>query len=297
MYALGWTGFDCSLRECPRGDSPTVHGMAKTQRGAIDYPATTGARTDLDGHVRGDQFGFGNFEAQKLLCTHSAGDSSFSFTLTFFGKKTPSIYGTWAIWQLRDAIESLGSVGRVRVSWGVTSARTICAASHTGGIIIEFLTELGDLPLMVSDSADAVVTEYTKGSKANLECSGIEAGVCNRKTGKCECNPGFMSSSTYLAGRGYGARGDCGYITGVNYEVPKTEERVSIDFSGGYDFSRRLDGDENPVDELEASVGELDSSVRYQSTFDAMEALGAEYERADDGEQVFGEIQGERFRV
>ena len=309
--------------------------MAKTQRIGIDYPSATGSRTGSDGHARGDQFGFGNFEVQKLLCTHSGTDTAYSFTLTFFGKKTASIYGTWAIWQLRDAIEALGSVSRVKTSWNSgNSAKTICAASHTGGILIEFQTELGDLPLMVSDSGDALVSEYVKGSKTNLECSGVEAGVCNRLTGKCECFPGYTSSSTYLAGFGYGARGDCGFVNGVHYSG-------EIDaFNGDYDFSRRLqsvDGgseDDGSIVDRELEIMDGDSSrryrqdsssssgsgggsyesdgdgdgsdqstsMRYQSSLEVMEALGSDYELSnyndgvdDEHRTVDGVDEGEVF--
>jgi hypothetical protein len=45
------------------------------------------------------------------------------------------------------------------------------------------------------------------GSKENRECG--EHGICNLKTGLCECFPGF-SSSDFNGGVGWG--GDCGYF-------------------------------------------------------------------------------------
>ena len=45
------------------------------------------------------------------------------------------------------------------------------------------------------------------GSKEQAECAGH--GLCNTKTGRCGCFPGFVSSN----GNGSkGLRGDCGFV-------------------------------------------------------------------------------------
>ena len=82
-------------------------------------------------------------------------------------------------------------------------------------ILVEFLTELGDLPA-IYPTLDGVISVLVntdgqalsvKGTKSNYECS--NRGACNVESGRCFCYPGYSSSD----GNGKpGTRGDCGYV-------------------------------------------------------------------------------------
>lgn len=93
-------------------------------------------------------------------------------------------------------------------------------------VLVEFLTEHGDVPLLLADVSrldmngehifDSVytgnflmnVTEVQKGTTQDVECSGM--GICNHDTGVCRCMEGFFSSngSIYAPGE----TGDCSYF-------------------------------------------------------------------------------------
>ncbi len=88
---------------------------------------------------------------------------------------------------------------------------------------VEFLTEFGDLPLLLPSVQHLRhdhsyiqnipqyhimnVTQIRKGTKMDLECSAM--GICNEYTGICNCMEGFLSSNGSL--HAVGDRGDCSY--------------------------------------------------------------------------------------
>ena len=112
--------------------------------------------------------------------------------------------------------KGLFSIGSVLVTMDSTS---ICNTDKIPAYV-EFLTEFGDLPLMISvtdslvpfTTADAQLVRITEAQKGNrnfckilsfkcmfigtfieLECSG--QGICDRKIGRCKCFTGFGSSN------------------------------------------------------------------------------------------------------
>ena len=124
-------------------------------------------------------------------------------------------------------LEAIFSIGNVTVTYyndtsfataGHGSAKGICNTTYAD---VEFLTELGNLPMMnvtgatltqkigMSDQAiipKINVTEAQKGTRENIECSGH--GYCNPDIGMCVCDVGYTSSDGQ-GGRGH--RGDCGF--------------------------------------------------------------------------------------
>jgi len=93
--------------------------------------------------------------------------------------------------------------------------------------LVEFTTELGDLPLMTSTVTNlgggtVTVTEHQKGiqmcvyaivvrfagTKTDLECSA--QGICDEETGVCGCMEGYTSSDGSFDAPG--ERGDCAYL-------------------------------------------------------------------------------------
>lgn len=184
---MGYRGYDCSEKNCPVGN----------------LVVSTSNSEDS-----------GELEVQRVVCTLSS-SSSDSFTLKVFGALTTgNITGDMSASQIESTIEYLASVGNVTVSFpnsASDSITTACDPSHSssGGFLVQFDTELGDLPLMTSASGGVTVSEAVQGSKTPRECSGLKAGYCDRKTGDCVCSGRYGSSN----GTNYpGNRGDCGYL-------------------------------------------------------------------------------------
>lgn len=170
-----YTGYDCSLRTCPFGDDPD-----------------TIAQYD---------------EVQQITCDH--GLNTGSIALTFRDQTTSPLSPTATLSELKAALESLSTVGKIDIQYNQEyGTDSICAA---GGHVlnINFLTTHGNLPL-IKYSLDSIntftITKVRSGTKENLECSG--KGLCNRSTGLCECFEGYGSSDG-MGNIGY--LGDCGY--------------------------------------------------------------------------------------
>jgi len=200
-----FSGYDCSKMECPRGDDHLTHGYN---------------------------------EVQRIRCSATAG----GFYIKFRENTTALINWNDPAALLETKLEAIFSIGNVTVTYhndtsfataGHGSAKGICNTTYAD---VEFLTELGNLPMMnvtgvtltqkigMSDQAiipKINITEAQKGTKENIECSGH--GYCNPDIGMCVCDVGYTSSDGQ-GGRGH--RGDCGF--------PYTETQVFL-----------------PVDELE----------------------------------------------
>lgn len=174
----GYTGHDCSLRTCPRGDDPTTHNQIN--------------------------------EIQVLRCSDA--DLTGSMTLTFRQQTTASIDVLATPAQLEAALESLTTIGDVKIT---CTGPNICAVVQVQ-CVIEFLTETGDVPAItivptavtadIQTAANAPGVGFD-GTKEYDECS--HKGVCNTSTGVCACFPGFASSDGQ---GGTGSLGECGYV-------------------------------------------------------------------------------------
>lgn len=171
-----YTGFDCSLRTCPYGDDPESL----------------------------NQFD----EVQEITCSADSSISA-SFVLSFRDQTTSQLFPSSTLSQLKEALESLSTVGKVRLEYAsLYPTDTICdTIGHT--INVTFLTKHGNLPLIKANLvnfSELSVSKHRSGTKEMLECSG--RGLCNRETGFCECFEGYGSSD----GTGkIGYLGDCGY--------------------------------------------------------------------------------------
>ena len=202
----GWTGYDCTLRTCARGNDP---------------------RTYDD-----------EFEAQALTCT---GIANTSFALTFRQATTAPLYGNATEADVKAALEALSTVTEVLVNFtakhaareeadavghlqamsGIAAVRAADVAWTTDGtntMVVTFRQEFGDLPALQASvtsalggtvvvETDGAGTYSVRGTKENLECSG--RGWCDRVTGDCRCYLGYRSSN---GNNEPGNRGDCGYI-------------------------------------------------------------------------------------
>lgn len=182
-----YEGYDCSLYVCPHADDPDTYDQRDEQ--------------------------------QIISCRDN--DMSGNIVLTFRQHSTVTLSPTSTMAQVRAALEGLKSIGEVVVETLVDGADdTLCLSATTQEVIITFLTEHGDLPMLqhaVENIASFSVREYLPGTKEVAECGG--RGLCDHSTGECGCFPGYGSSD------GKGGRGtlrDCGYLEPI---LPPQEER------------------------------------------------------------------------
>ena len=191
----GYTGYDCSQRNCPMGD-------------------TTSPRNPSGGQLA----------VQRVVCVGS-NTTQANFTLGIFGQVTHPILVGMGAAQIKAAIEYPETIGNVSITFpnvqydGIISACHPLANATTGGFLVTFLTEFGDLPLMTTAVGTAAslyhpltitVSTFRQGPNSNLECGGTSMGTCNRATGLCNCASQHTSSNGTSAGRGN--VGDCEYF-------------------------------------------------------------------------------------
>jgi len=180
----GWGNWDCSLRNCLKGDS-TVYGSKSVR------------------------------EVQRVVCTSSLENY---FQLVLFKQTSAKIYGFFNAYQIKDAIEIMPGIGNVSIGFpndGTDMIVTACNSSSNivyGGFLVRFETQIGDLPLfsVLKGNVSVKISEFNKGVSSNEECSGSFQGFCDRNSGNCVCDKDYYSSD---GARDFGARGDCSYKT------------------------------------------------------------------------------------
>ncbi|KAJ1456364.1 hypothetical protein M885DRAFT_517875 [Pelagophyceae sp. CCMP2097] len=182
-----WGGFDCSRKMCPTGD--------------VAFMQTNGTQKV--------------FESQLLFCFAESGN----FTLTFRTATTKGIPFDASLKVLEEKLLALETIGTVSVrTEGNASTHAVCNNRSGSLTNITFTSELGDLPMLTADArflggatedspAAVTVTEASKGTKDDLECS--MHGYCDAETGSCDCFSAYFSSD---ADAKSGLRGDCGFV-------------------------------------------------------------------------------------
>ena len=242
-----FAGYDCSKMECPRGDDHLTPGVNEVQVSHHEDEAQGGAKRRAGSSVfdvtmwlslasaplnvtctiltRQLQSSCDSLRSsQRVRCSATAG----GFMLTFRENTTELINWNDPAPIVEKKLEKIFTIGNVTVTFtnetavaysgGHGSAKGVCNTTYAD---IEFLTELGDLPLMTLTSSNLVkkigmsdlagvpkinVTEFVKGTRENIECSGH--GYCNPDIGMCICDVGYASSDGQ---GGIGHRGDCGF--------------------------------------------------------------------------------------
>lgn len=176
----GFSGFDCSQRECPKGDDPMTTGQVA--------------------------------EIQQLVCICDG--CSGSFALTFRRRTTVNLLPGDLPATLESALEKLDTISGVTVNI-IGGGTTLCSAAGTT-TQITFTNNPGDVPtLLIQDrltggavTPSLTITTPTPGTREEAYCS--NRGLCDFSSGICVCNPGFSGSN---GAGGVGTRGDCGFGT------------------------------------------------------------------------------------
>jgi hypothetical protein len=144
----GYRGYKCHERNCPSGNR-------------IVSPSNF----ETDNVV----------EQQRVVCQ---GGNSTYFQLSFYGLKTQIIYGYMQAASIKAALEWPATIGNVSITFprlGVDGIKTACSPSvdaSSGGFVVTFDTDLGDLPLLNKVSTDATslsVTQLRQGTLVRKE--------------------------------------------------------------------------------------------------------------------------------
>ncbi|KUG01569.1 Multiple epidermal growth factor domains protein 10 [Phytophthora nicotianae] len=174
----GFTGFDCSQRECPKGDNPLTTGQVDA--------------------------------IQDITCTCNS--CSGTFALSFRGRVTANLASTATSSDLKTVLEALDNIYGVSVVAGTP----LCSIGGTT-TSITFTNNPGDLPKLqvinnLSNGATVTVLTSQTGTRENAYCS--NRGNCDFATGVCKCIAGFTSGNGAMPPSA-GRRGDCGYQSGT----------------------------------------------------------------------------------
>ncbi|GMF13756.1 unnamed protein product [Phytophthora lilii] len=209
-------GYDCSLSKAHRCFYPVIFfltWLCISMYNAEECPRGDDFYTDED-----------DIERQLVQCIADAG----TFTLTFRDETTRNIpFGATAE-TIKVALEELSTIGEVNVTF--SGGAVACSNSINTVIMVDFLTELGDLPplsgssallqdringnaqdgsgsLVFSTGGDTLLGETSvKGTRENVFCS--NHGICDFSTGICTCHPNYGGSD---GKGGPGTIANCGF--------------------------------------------------------------------------------------
>lgn len=195
---FGYSGFDCSMRECPRGDDPMTHrakdcnGYACANERQIMTVDTTGFSNGGSGFM---SLNFTDWTGQTWATNQvqiglpgvSIADAG-SYPINSAATST-------AMW--KQELEGIpnGVFENVRVETNV--------AANVYSVTFTFYDNSGNLPLLVAnvhegthpatDSAfattDITITEDRAGNKEQSTCS--NRGICDYESGICKCFKGY----------------------------------------------------------------------------------------------------------
>lgn len=208
----GYSGYDCSQRQCAFGDDPTSTSalslVPEQQTVACTCPGTCSGYFLVRAYGR-----FSDPIAFNAVAETADETSTSPATGTGKGESLQSKL---------NAMLSRPLVSAVSFSGGGSA---LCSSSGNTATVT-FVSGAGDAPLLELVAADTLLSggtsvrdgaatsiaaaELTRGTTVSLECSG--RGTCDRATGTCTCQAGYGPSD---GGSGAGTVDDCGSHDGA----------------------------------------------------------------------------------
>lgn len=211
-----YTGNDCSIVECPRGDDPL-----------------TGSQVN---------------EVQYFRCSATGGN----FVFLYKGLPTGTIEADMIDLEVKKQIEKHPLIREVDVKFELPQSY-VCRTGRINAVRVEFLQDFGSLPPLVpiidgldlggavdvSADGETAITDSSgtsyisqKGTKENEYCS--DRGLCDVTTGVCQCFD--TNADEYSSSDGYGragTRGDCGYALTATATCPGEPQCSGHGICGG----------------------------------------------------------------
>ena len=221
----GYSGYDCSLRDCPRGND------LGTYEDSVEIQV-------LQCIADGGQFVLGFRQAETIRLNHNATDAEVEAALEDLTTLTDL---NVTFYDYLGMVNETTTDDAGHVHWEIVPAVTIArtnAACNTSGLrmmVVTFETTHSDLPALIRDvsvlsddvnsngnlntgviniATDGEVLQgitSVKGTTENEFCN--NRGICDLTTGVCHCFQAWASSD----GKGnLGKLGDCGFRNDIN---------------------------------------------------------------------------------
>jgi hypothetical protein len=218
----GYTGYDCSIRSCDKGDDPRTTSQVYEKQVFRCIHAGSSPPNGIPVSAKD----YGGSTNIKLNPDADSVDSSIAFfRLTFRGKETRRIRSDATPATVKAALEEISTIGRISVTFHTSDK--VCTSLPGSIVSVTFYTETGgsefadlstgikvdsppplrngvemnDVTLIFAEDLDPKsiggVANVNSTREANV-CA--DRGMCNGNTGQCECFSGFKRGTMHGTG-------------------------------------------------------------------------------------------------